>query len=81
MDELVREREIVLSPIYYPPYNFQRTGCKGCPFAPELQAELDTMKYLLPKEEKQCEYLWVPVYAEYRRLGYRLRKDEPPELF
>lgn len=76
-----REREIVLSPLYYPPYNFQRTGCKGCPFAPELQAELDTMKYLLPEEEKQCEYLWAPVYAEYRRIAYRLRNDEQPELF
>ena len=76
-----REREIVLSLLYYPPYNFQRTGCKGCPFAPELQEELDTMKYLLPEEEKQCEYLWAPVYAEYRRIGYRLRSDAQPELF
>lgn len=83
MDELVpeREREIVLSSLYYPPYNFQRTGCKGCPFAPELQQELDTMHYLLPEEEKQCEYLWAPVYAEYRRIGYRLRTNEQKELF
>lgn len=76
-----REREIVLSSLYYPPYNFQRTGCKGCPFAPELQQELDTMHYLLPEEEKQCEYLWAPVYAEYRRIGYRLRTNEQKELF
>lgn len=76
-----REREIVLAELYYPPYNFQRTGCKGCPFAPELQEELDTMKYLLPAEAKQCEYLWAPVYQEYRRIGYRLRTDEQPELF
>lgn len=76
-----REREIVLSSLYYPPYNFQRTGCKGCPFALELQHELDTMHYLLPEEEKQCEYLWAPVYAEYRRIGYRLRTNEQKELF
>lgn len=76
-----REREIVLADLYYPPYNFQRTGCKGCPFAPELQQELDTMKYLLPAEAKQCEYIWGPVYQEYRRIGYRLRTEQQPELF
>lgn len=76
-----KTREIKLADLYYPPYNFQRTGCKGCPFAPELQQELDTMKYLLPTEEKQCEYLWAPVYQEYRKIGYRLRKEDQPELF
>ena len=77
-----RERErIQLSELYYAPYNFQRTGCKGCPFAPDLQQELDTMHYLLPEEEKQCEYLWAPVYAEYRRIGYRLKDKIQPELF
>ena len=76
-----REREIELASLYYPPYNFERTGCKGCPFAPELQAELDTMKYLLPDERKQCEYLWAPVYEEYRRIGYRLRNSMQQELF
>lgn len=76
-----REKKIKLADLYYPPYNFQRTGCKGCPFAPELQEELDTMKYLLPAEAKQCEYIWAPVYQEYRRLGYRLRNEDQPELF
>lgn len=26
----------------------------------------------LPAERKQCEYIWKPVYTEYRRIGYRL---------
>lgn len=64
--------------IYYPPYNFVRTGCKGCPFALYLQEELDTLEKFFPNEKKQCEFIWAPVYAEYRRLGYRLKpvKDE-----
>lgn len=65
---------VEISEIYKPPYNFERTGCKGCPFARELQKELDTLERLFPNEEKQCEIIWQPVYEEYRRLGYRLRK-------
>ena len=42
----------------------------------ELQEELDLMEKLLPNEKIKCEYLWKPVYTEYRRRGYRLRKDE-----
>jgi 3'-phosphoadenosine 5'-phosphosulfate sulfotransferase (PAPS reductase)/FAD synthetase len=65
--------------IYKPPYNLIRTGCKGCPFALELQEELDTLEKFFPQERKQCEYIWKPVYDEYRRLGYRLRKDDTIE--
>ena len=35
----------------------------------------------MPAEYKQCEYLWKPVYDDYRRLGYRLRKNEQVKLF
>lgn len=35
----------------------------------------------MPNERKQCEYIWQPVYAEYRRLGYRLKKVEKIKLF
>lgn len=28
------------------------------------------------EERKQCEIIWKPVYDEYRRLGYRLKKNE-----
>lgn len=62
--------------IYKEPYNFPRTGCKGCPFARNLQHELDTLEKFFPNERKQCEAIWKPVYEEYRRIGYRLRKEE-----
>ena len=61
--------------IYKPPYNFTRTGCKGCPFALNLQDNLDVMEKYFPSERKQCEAIWKPVYDEYRRLGYRLRRE------
>lgn len=68
----IKEFNIKLCKLYYPPYNFKRTGCKGCPFSLDLQNQLDTMKMYLPSEEKQCEYIWKPVYNEYRKLNYRL---------
>lgn len=67
--------------LYYPPYNFKRTGCKGCPFTLELQELLNITEKLLPNEYKQCEKLWKPVYDEYRRIGYRLKKYKQMQLF
>ena len=72
---------IQLCKLYYEPYNFKRTGCKGCPFALNLQEELEVMEKYLPNERKQCEIIWKPVYEEYRRIGYRLKKDEQLKLF
>lgn len=66
--------EVDLPILYYPPYNFERTGCKGCPFALDLQNELGTLEQYFPSERKQCEIIWKPVYDEYRRIGYRLKK-------
>lgn len=77
----ITERKIELCELYYPPYNFKRTGCKGCPFNLDLQEQLDLMAVLLPAEKKQCEIIWKPVYEEYRRIGYRLRKENQPSLF
>ena len=70
---LISEYNIDICDIYKPPYNFVRTGCKGCPFALNLQEELDTLEKYFPNERKQCEIIWKPVYDEYRRLGYRLK--------
>ena len=72
VDEFVARFGVKLCELYSAPYNFKRTGCKGCPFALDLQAQLDTMARLMPSEKKQCEMIWAPVYAEYRRIGYRL---------
>ena len=72
----IKEFEVQICDIYKPPFNFTRTGCKGCPFALKLQNELDTLEKFFPSERKQCEAIWKPVYEEYRRLGYRLKEIE-----
>ena len=74
----IEEYNIELCKVYYPPYNFERTGCKGCPYNINLQQDLDTMSMHedMIAERKQCELIWKPVYDEYRRLGYRLRKND-----
>lgn len=72
-DWFIDKYSIRLCELYYPPFNFKRTGCKGCPFSLELQKQLDVMEKLLPNERKQCEVIWKPVYDEYRRIGYRLK--------
>lgn len=81
IDWYIAEKNIELCELYYAPYNFKRTGCKGCPFSLDLQEQLDVMSVLLPAEKKQCEIIWKPVYNEYRRIGYRLRKENQPSLF
>jgi len=73
----VEEKNIDICDIYKSPYNFERTGCKGCPFALHLQHELDVLEKFFPNERKQCEAIWKPVYDEYRRIGYRLKPLTP----
>ena len=77
----IHKYDIKLCELYYEPYNFERTGCKGCPFALKLQEQLEIMKRYFPDERKQCEIIWKPVYDEYRRIGYRLDKVEQLKLF
>lgn len=72
-DWYIQSRGIKLASLYYAPYNFRRTGCKGCPFATDLREELSVLEKFLPNERKQCEHIWKPVYDEYRRLNYRLK--------
>ena len=71
---------IKLCELYYPPFNFKRTGCKGCPFSLDLQEQLNIMEKYIPNEAKQCEIIWKPVYDEYRRLNYRLKINEQIKL-
>lgn len=73
-DWFIDAYDIKICDIYKPPYNFDRTGCKGCPFNINIQKELDVLEKYFPNERKQCEAIWKPVYDEYRRLGYRLKK-------
>lgn len=73
-DWFINQYNVEICDIYKPPYNFKRTGCKGCPFASDLQNVLDVLEEFFPAERKQCEIIWKPVYDEYRRIGYRLKK-------
>lgn len=75
----INQYDVEICDIYKPPYNFARTVCKGCPFSLRLQQQLDTLDQYFPAERRQCEIIWKPVYNEYRRLGYRLRKTEDDE--
>ena len=72
-NEFIKRNNIELCRLYYEPFNFKRTGCKGCPFALEIQNELNMLYKLLPNEYYQCLHLWKPVYDEYIRIGYRLK--------
>lgn len=77
----IEKHNIKLCKLYYEPFNFKRTGCKGCPYSLDLQEQLTTMELYLPNERKQCEAIWAKIYEEYRRLNYRLKKDEQMKLF
>ena len=77
---LLRER-VELCDLYKPPFNFKRTGCKGCPFSLDLQEQLEIMEKYLPNEKKQCEVIWEPIYEEYRKIGYRLQEYKQLNLF
>ena len=72
VDEFVKAYGVRLCELYYPPFDFKRTGCSGCPFNPDLERDLEVLERLLPCEKKKAEAVWRPVYEEYRRLGYRL---------
>ena len=76
MKTFIDRYNVWLSDIYLPPYNFTRTGCKGCPFARDLHANLETLQRYFPGERKQCELIFGKVYDEYRRIGYRLKSDK-----
>ena len=65
---------LALAPLYCQPYNFKRTGCKFCPFSLDLQEQLEVAYKYFPEEARQGEWLWKPVFDEYRRIGYRLKK-------
>lgn len=79
-DWFIKKYQVKLCELYSEPYNFERTGCKGCPFSLSLSQQLETMEKYFPNEKKQTEYIWKPVYDEYRRIGFRLKKEEQMKL-
>ena len=79
MDWYIEKKQIKLAELYYPPYDFKRTGCKGCPYNIHIKDELDRLKELLPEEHRQCWAIWKPVYEEMQRIGYRKMKQDDTE--
>ena len=77
----IEQNKIEICELYKPPFNFKRTGCAGCPFSLDLEEQLEIMELYLPNQRKQCEIIWKPVYDEYRRLNYRLKRIEKIKLF
>lgn len=72
-EEIIKRENIKLCPLYYPPYNFTRTGCCACPYAIDLQQELNRLYIHLPNEYYKAIRLWKKTYDEYIRIGYRLK--------
>ena len=70
IDKAIYIYQITLCSLYYPPYNFERTGCKGCPFNMKLKEQLAVMEKLLPDEYKRR---WFSLYRERKGLLYRRR--------
>ena len=71
MNWFIKKFNIRLSDLYYFPYNFDRTGCVGCPFNINIKKELDILKEKLPNEYKRAYLYFGKVYEEYKRIGYR----------
>lgn len=79
-NEFVERERIALCPLYCQPFNFKRSGCCGCPYNLNLQDDLELIEKLLPNERRKAEIIWKPIYQEYRRLNYRLKKVEQIKL-
>lgn len=74
-NEFIKRFNVLLSPLYYPPFNFSRSGCVGCPYKPDLKEYLLTMKKYDYATFLHCWYLWGYVYNAYIKIGYRLDKS------
>lgn len=80
-DWFIKKYNIKLCKLYYPPFDFKRTGCAGCPFALDLKNQLNIMEKLLPIDFNRSQIIWAPVYKEYRRLEYRLNSYQQLTIF
>lgn len=72
-ETFINNEHIELCMLYNEPYNFTRSGCVCCPYALNLQEELDRLYEYLPNEYWKALKIWKPVYDEYIRIGYRLK--------
>lgn len=56
-------------------YKWTTLECYGCPYNIHIQNDLEMMKELLPCEYFKANHIWKPVYEEYKRIGYRIKKE------
>lgn len=73
-DWFVKEYNIKLCSLYYEPYNFQRSGCRGCPYNIKARYDLAKLYTTDINEYKRTIAIWKPVYDEMIRIGYRIKK-------
>lgn len=76
---LIDKYNIKLCKLYYEPFNFKRTGCRACPYALNIEAELLELKRALPIEYKISLALWGDVYRAYADSNYRITNKEIKE--
>ena len=76
----IQKRGIKLAALYYKPFDFERTGCKFCPYSTKVGKELLVAKDLMPAEYKQAWHIWRPVFEEYQRIQYRSLHKCPDPL-
>lgn len=80
LDEYVKEFKVRLCVLYSDLYNFERTGCVGCPFNRHLRQDLEFLMTTLDSEAKRALNIWRPVYEEYARIHYRLYSETLEKL-
>lgn len=69
---ILQQSKFPICKLYKEPYNFKRTGCKGCPFNKELNKELENLYLYSPSQAKSAYLIWKPIYEEYARINYRI---------
>lgn len=72
VDEVIKRYDIEICKIYLSPYDWDRTGCRLCPFSPTIQKEMDKAHEFFPNEEHAAEIIFRESYLEYLKIGYRL---------
>lgn len=73
INTFIQKENVELCELYKEPYNFKRTGCKGCPFSIDIQQELKLLSIYFPNERRNCDYIFGKVYDEYQRIGFRIK--------
>lgn len=77
----INKYNIELCELYYPPFNFKRTGCLSCPFALDLEEQMAKLKIYDKKTYDQANRLWDVVFKEYKKIDYRLKDNKQMDIW